>query len=87
MKIYSAVVRFAPRMWRCFKLKSASDSAFFVCSTHVEMFLGRDAGYTSGRRLLHACGDVSLETDKFEDSSGFAPRMWRCFYQVGVGHK
>ena len=78
---------FAPRMWRCFPSKVVDALPTLVCSTHVEMFpacRGRDR---QGRRLLHACGDVSYSRSVSYQSGQFAPHMWRCFLRVEAEHR
>ena len=54
-------------------------SASVVCSTHVEMFPDHDERTEEEVRLLHACGDVSIEAGDVAIDNAFAPRMWRCF--------
>ena len=77
--------RFAPRMWRCFRRDLRQGREHEVCSTHVEMFPPPPPLPLRRRRLLHACGDVSLK--KIADNYGleFAPRMWRCFLTCPQG--
>ena len=76
--------RFAPRMWRCFYSRYTSVCTVRVCSTHVEMFLSPTLMPVSSGGLLHACGDVSRVAYFWEMGTGFAPRMWRCFYSFEI---
>ena len=71
--------KFAPRMWRCFLISFECLASHLVCSTHVEMFPASRSSSASGRRLLHACGDVSSPRYPGGHRKQFAPRMWRCF--------
>ena len=71
--------RYAPRMWRCFLLISATYQLRKVCSTHVEMFLSTRSIFYINDSLLHACGDVSKTAEASGWDESFAPRMWRCF--------
>ena len=71
---------FAPRMWRCFHARKVELIARKVCSTHVEMFPAYIRYLSAQEGLLHACGDVSGIKIFKDVSSGFAPRMWRCFH-------
>ena len=74
--------RFAPRMWRCFLLRPLRLRLTYVCSTHVEMFPQEERSEHSYERLLHACGDVSLQKLSIKHRRWFAPRMWRCFSRM-----
>ena len=73
-------VRSAPRMWRCFYRSADLVAHLVICSTHVEMFQRAEVDIKLERNLLHACGDVSCTISRKRDSTGSAPRMWRCFY-------
>ena len=72
---------FAPRMWRCYQALLRMCGGGAVCSTHVEMFLLRSSLSNASRRLLHACGDVSIRVMFSDTICRFAPRMWRCFLE------
>ena len=66
-------------MWRCFRLAALRRGHGRICSTHVEMFLRPCLRPSSASNLLHACGDVSHETNHALGPCQSAPRMWRCF--------
>ena len=66
-------------MWRCFYGLFTTIRPRKVCSTHVEMFLKLCTSHELSRRLLHACGDVSMLRVRKRMHLLFAPRMWRCF--------
>ena len=77
--IFTYYIWFAPRMWRCFFSKITEKRKIIVCSTHVEMFPAQESKRARYMRLLHACGDVSLQRIRRFYLRRFAPRMWRCF--------
>ena len=66
-------------MLRCFHGLGAGKRVAGICSTHVEMFPNIYKIFDTVADLLHACGDVSLQSKGARTTFGSAPRMWRCF--------
>ena len=76
--------KFSPRMWRCFSTALCVLSATLVFFTHVEMFLFQCFVRFRLIRFLHACGDVSGCSILISTQARFSPRMWRCFFFMGI---
>ena len=62
-----------------------SVSSGWACSTHVEMFLPTRSRKPQRKGMLHARGDVSIDTGLASGDLWHAPRTWRCFYTLYVG--
>ena len=73
------LLKFSPRMWRCFRICKSYFAIYNVFSPHVEMFLISVAQAVNSGSFLHACGDVSFGDGKRSWTYKFSPRMWRCF--------
>ena len=73
------IEKFSPRTWRCFCKSRCPLYRVSVFSTHVEMFLTNEFNLITGKRFLHARGDVSTTEREAVRRTVFSPRTWRCF--------
>ena len=74
------VLRYSPRMRRCFLDSIITLKKSGVFSAHAEMFPAYLLASQRVPGILRACGDVSPNTVLFADSVVYSPRMRRCFY-------
>ena len=70
----------SPRMWGCFHVIEAVQTAVKVFPTHVGVFLFSLPAAGLRSRLPHACGGVSPSRIKAPLQSESSPRMWGCFH-------
>ena len=74
----------SPRMWGCFRTERRRTIAAAVFPTHVGVFPPARPAVLRGRSLPHACGGVSNWSDYQLQKGQSSPRMWGCFFRLGL---